>query len=180
MNIFVLSFHPLHAAELHCDQHLSSQPKEATQMLSTCIRLWHEAHPDTEAPQYYAEVPTVGIYKSTHASHPCTKWLRHSSANMRWFVSFTSGLFAEFAHRSGKLHGSQDPFINCLTWIKNNGWPAEDNYGSPHAQAMPDEYKTQNAVDAYRAYYRAEKSILKGKAVTYTKRDVPAFMRGVL
>jgi len=43
---------------------------------------------------------------------------------------------------------------------------------TPFAQAMPDEYKHDDAVVAYRAYYINEKANL----LTYTKRDQPTWL----
>jgi len=47
---------------------------------------------------------------------------------------------------------------------------------TPFAQAMPEQYRGDDAVAAYRRYYTAEKMILRGKPVTWTRRERPAWL----
>lgn len=47
---------------------------------------------------------------------------------------------------------------------------------TPFAQAMPDEYKRENPVEAYRTFYRENKQNHRG-IVTYKKRPVPDFLK---
>lgn len=52
---------------------------------------------------------------------------------------------------------------------------APDTAQTPFAQAMPEQYRGPDAVQAYRRYYVAEKMTLRGRPVTWTRRERPAW-----
>jgi hypothetical protein len=92
MNIFILSAHPVLAAEDLCDKHISKMCLETAQLLSTAARA-HGAETDD-------------LYKSTHVNHPCAVWARSSRANYRWLLLHGDAIGHEFARRYGKIHKS--------------------------------------------------------------------------
>jgi hypothetical protein len=47
---------------------------------------------------------------------------------------------------------------------------------TPFVQAMPDAYKHEDPVEAYRTYYRLSKLEQRG-IVTYKKRSIPEFLK---
>jgi hypothetical protein len=155
MNIFVLDTCPTIAAQMQCDKHVVKMPLECAQMLSTVHR--HYGSDDAQ------------LYKSTHKHHPCTLWAATSRANYAWLFDHFRALNDEYFHRYYKNH---------LSWTKLRDVLAEppaqmrDDDPTPFAQAMPDEYKHDDAVVAYRAYYINEKANL----LTYTKRDQPTWL----
>ena len=155
MNIFVLDTCPTIAAQMQCDKHVVKMPLECAQMLSTVHR--HYGSDDFQ------------LYKSTHKHHPCTLWAATSRANYAWLFDHFRALNDEYFHRYYKYH---------LSWTKLRDVLAEppaqmrDDDLTPFAQAMPDEYKHDDAVVAYRAYYINEKANL----LTYTKRDQPTWL----
>ena len=155
MNIFVLDTCPTIAAQMQVDKHVVKMPLECAQMLSTVHR--HYGSDD------------VQLYKSTHKHHPCTLWAATSRANYAWLFDHFRALNDEYFHRYYKNH---------LSWTKLRDVLAEppaqmrDDDPTPFAQAMPDEYKHDDAVVAYRAYYINEKANL----ITYTKRDQPTWL----
>jgi hypothetical protein len=155
MNIFVLDTCPTIAAQMQCDKHVVKMPLECAQMLSTVHR--HYGSDD------------VQLYKPTHKHHPCTLWAATSRANYAWLFDHFRALNDEYFHRYYKNH---------LSWTKLRDVLAEppaqmrDDDPTPFAQAMPDEYKHDDAVVAYRAYYINEKANL----LTYTKRDQPTWL----
>ena len=79
----------------------------------------------------------------------------------------TKGMLNEYTKRFDKTHACEEPIKRmALLW---NRIP----YGemTPFAQAMPDEYKDEDAVKAYRAYYQS-KAYSKG-GVRYVRTSYP-------
>ena len=141
MNIFVLDKHPRTAARMHCDKHVPKMILETAQMLSTAHRVY-------DTPQ------AEKVYKQAHLNHPCTKWIRESVDNYGWAFDLFRELTNEFVARRGKRH---------LSWTKLSSHlshtPPLPLAGlTPFAQAMPNEYKQDDPVEAYRAYYLGDKS----------------------
>lgn len=133
MNIFVLDVDPFYAAKAHCDKHVPKMILESAQMLSTVLG---------------------GPYKPTHANHPCTLWVAESRANAEWLWELMGALDIEYATRWHKdvSHKSYDAMRPWFKEIKKMSGKTL----TPFAQAMPDEFKNDNAVEAYRAYYRSK------------------------
>lgn len=133
MNIFILDNNPATAARYHADKHVPKMVLESAQMLSTVLK---------------------GPYKPTHANHPCTKWVAASRQNAEWLWLLADHLNIEYKERFGhsKNHKSWDAIEPIWREIRT----LPDAGLTPFAQAMPDEYKQQSAVDAYRAYYRSK------------------------
>ena len=133
MNIFILDNSPAIAARYHADKHVPKMVLESAQMLSTVLK---------------------GPYKPTHANHPCTKWVAASRQNAEWLWLLADHLNIEYKERFGhsKNHKSWDAIEPIWREIRT----LPDAGLTPFAQAMPEEYKQQSAVDAYRAYYRSK------------------------
>lgn len=155
MNIFVLDTCPTVAAQMQCDKHVVKMPLECAQMLSTV----HRAFGSDE----------VALYKATHKHHPCTLWAAQSTANYYWLYDHFKALNDEYFHRYYKTHLSWSKLRDVVAYP-----PAlmRDDEPTPFAQAMPDEYKHDDAVTAYRAYYINEKA----KILTYSRRDKPSWL----
>lgn len=93
-------------------------------------------------------------YKLTHKNHPCTIWARTSMDNYLWLCSLGLELCKEYTYRYGKVHACQ-PYIEEMFDIV----PDIPDIGfTPPAQAMPDEYKDDNPIEAYRTYYLHDKA----------------------
>ena len=138
MNIFVVDNDPEIAALQLCDKHVVKMILESAQMLCSAFE-------NGEAP-----------YKRSFYNHPCTKWARESQANYESLLTHAYELCEEYFNRYGKIHKSLD----AIDWCDNNYHKLNlPNVGlTTFAQAMPDEYKNDNAVKAYRDYYNGEKS----------------------
>ncbi len=141
MNIFVLDENPIKAAQYHSDKHCIKMVLEHTQMLSTAIRIHSKDSVD-------------GIYKTAHLNHPCSKWTRENRSNFLWLCDATDELFKEYTRRYNKEHKSFSVFQIC----RNNANVIPIGSKTPHSLAMPDQYKTDNAVESYRTYYIKEKA----------------------
>lgn len=139
MNIFVLDKDPRLAARALCDKHVCKMIIETTQLL---------CNPLTDLP----DCP----YKRTHWNHPCAKWARESLFNYNWLINHGVYLGHEFYYRYGHDHKC----YNDILWAANNAYRIKfpQIEMTPFAQCMPDKYKQEDAVQAYRAYYIGEKN----------------------
>jgi hypothetical protein len=149
MNIFVLHADPRLAAQMVVDKHCVKMILETAQILSTARFLYGIS----------------GTYKPTHAKHPCTIWAAASAHNYAWLWHHGMGLCEEYTHRYGRIHKSQTLFEGELRRI-----PTMPRIGlTPFAQAMPDEFKHDDPVIAYRRYYLGAKAYI----AKWTNREEP-------
>lgn len=75
-----------------------------------------------------------------------------------------------------KAHGAPQADIAALRAAQHVPIGIPDAPRTSFAQAMPEQYRGDDAVVAYRRYYAAEKMILRGKPVTWTRRERPAWL----
>jgi len=106
-------------------------------------------------------------YKPTHKNHPCTVWACASSGNVDWLRMHGLEICTEYTRRFGRVHACA-PIIDSVGYAVWLYTPVGDQ--TPFAQVMPDEYKGDDAVEAYRRMYRATK--LPGK---YTNAQPPVW-----
>jgi len=142
MNIFYLDRNPKFAAKDHCDKHVSKMLLETAQILSTAL--------------FLNDISVPNIYKPTHIHHPSVKWAAKNLRQFEWLKLLGVRLGKEFVRRYDKNHKSQQ-VLNEISWhmcqIPNWG---DDTFTDP-PQVMPDKYKQDNTVQAYRDYYMGEK-----------------------
>tara|TARA_R110000824_G_scaffold280755_1_gene468937 strand:- start:1323 stop:1874 length:552 start_codon:yes stop_codon:yes gene_type:complete len=164
VNIFVLDESPQLAAQMMCDKHVVKMIVESAQMLSTAhrvldgeqytelsannrrIKRWKSTHNLME------EV----LYKASFVGHPCTQWVMQNNKNYYWLVEHAYELCKEYTRRYGKVHKSEY-MITLIRFRKPINIPTTNSI-TPFAQAMPEEYRNEDAVEAYRAYYLGEKT----------------------
>jgi hypothetical protein len=86
-------------------------------------------------------------------NHPCTIWARSSIDNYEWLYCYALALNEEYRFRYGRSHKSVHDVILKLPFydIPRNGL-------TPFAQAMPDELKGSDAIEAYRKFYHKDKA----------------------
>jgi len=149
MNIFVLDNDIKKCAQFHNDKHVVKMILETAQLL--CSVHWSLGF---EAP-----------YKSTHKNHPCAIWARESKSNYEWLCKLGLELCVEFEYRRNKIHSTKD----VINWCTKNTPKLDDKGLTNFALAMPDEFKTDNAVNSYRSYYLKDKIHL----ASWSKRDKP-------
>ena len=137
MNIFILHENPEEAAKALCDKHVVKMILETAQMLCA-------VHPEGVAP-----------YRRTHYNHPCTKWCRISRENYNWLIKHGYAICKEYRLRYGRKHKSQDVIEWCDENQSRLSFP--ETGLTEFAQAMPEEYKSESAVVAYRNFYIGEK-----------------------
>lgn len=164
MNIFVLDRDVKTCAQYHQDKHVVKMILETAQMLCAAHALTRSG----------IETP----YAATHARHPCTQWTWLSLTNYKWLCELGKELGAEYTYRYGKTHKSEA----VIDWAIAHELPRPDLGLTKFAQAMPDEFKRKDTVEAYRAYYRATKAEFKRKLrsggftidkAKWTNRPVP-------
>lgn len=151
MNIFFLHIDPQKCAEMHVDKHIIKMALELTQLLCS-------AH-------YMSNSEYKPPYKLTHKNHPSAIWTRSSTDNYKWLVSLGKELCKEYTYRYGKIHKCES-YINDLG---NNIPPLPDIGFTQPLQAMPDHYKEEDSIEAYRNYYFYGKEHLH----SWKKRNKP-------
>ena len=144
MNIFYFDECPVVSAEAQPDKMLVKMPLETAQMLCT-------AHRVLDGDEY---ADANGLYKTAYKNHPCTIWARESWDNYQWLYKHFIALGDEYKHRYGREHASITKLKDALFFHPDN---IEDKGLTPLAQAMPDEYKDDNPIVAYRNYVINEK-----------------------
>ncbi len=137
MNIFVLDQNPVQAAKMQCDKHVVKMPLETAQLLCN-------AYPKGEAP-----------YRQTHFNHPCSIWARESRENYLWLIEHGLALCAEYTHRYGKTHKSQEVILWCKDNISKLHFSKETR--SRFTLCFDKKFQIGNAIDSYRNYYKIEK-----------------------
>ena len=151
MNIFVLDTDPVLAAQYHCDKHVVKMILESAQILST--------------------VTGVG-YRPTHKSHPCTLWAGEYLGNALWVAKLAEALNKEYIRRYHKHEHKSWGVIRDMIYpeLLRMGLYGEIPIGnSPSPQCMPDEYKHEDPVQAYRNYYKGDKV----RFATWKNRETP-------
>lgn len=166
MNLFILDDDLDRCAEAHIDKHVGKMQLEAAQLMATT--LWVDkvlgfvprkltsdeigAIKKLTSVEPSIEERTFTRYLPTHINHPCAIWVRSSLGNYTWTHCYVNALNSENVWRGNKSHAScaevnrmPDPkHITC-------------DQMTPFALAMPDEYKSAYAIEAYRNYYIGEK-----------------------
>ena len=160
MNIFVLDEDPQEAARMQCDKHVVKMTLESAQMLSVAHRVCD-----------YDTLPKDSvIYGVSHQHHPCTQWVMKSVANYMWLFDHFKALADEYTYRYYLEHKSWWTLGDALSDAPKN---IADIGLTPFAQAMPQQYKDDDAVVAYRNFYKTEKhDFLK-----YRKRLAPSWLQ---
>lgn len=169
MNIFVLDWDPLKAAEYHCNKHVVKMVLESGQMLCTAHWVGHlysrgrtldsfDRVKDAQA--WVAEsVPARHLppWKMSHVNHPCSVWTRASLGNYRWHSELGLALCAEYTKRYGKVHKAQA----VHEWLATHTPPAWGTLSRnllPWPICVPDDCQGFDAIQSYRDYYNRHKS----------------------
>ena len=190
MNLFVLDLDPRVAAEAHADKHVVKMLLEACQLLYTAHWIW--AYPGLLEHNYSVKIaeeqkklsvpesmltapksisrPLEPGFRPAHIHHPCAVWVRRSQGNYLWAAELALALAEEYTYRYGKIHSCEAH----AKWLYENvpDYTALDQEN--FVQAMYDEYRRDDAIEAYRAYYRGSKG--ERGLLQYTRREKPVFL----
>lgn len=157
MNIFVLDEDPTIAARYNCDTHVCKIILESAQLLALAHIDLTTAPPQLNATKYKVK---------SFANHPITKWVCTNKANYKWLSQHAVSLCEEYTLRYGRAHATEPILRYFNTAIPNL---QESAYHSDFVQAMPDEYKRDCAIEAYRVLYKTAKRHL----VRYRLGNIP-------
>ena len=146
MNLFILDKDPIIAAKMYCDKHVIKLILECYQMLGSAV-ISHGATPDM-MPLTSKGTPLKGGYHF----HPVTKWVGKTRENFLWTSYHAAMLCEEYTKRYGKTHACSEG-LEKLYRMKDM---IPEGTLTPFAQAMPDEYRDDDVVRAYRAYYHSK------------------------
>ncbi len=160
MNIFVLNEDPIIAAKEQCDKHVVKMILESAQMLSSAHRLL-DGDDNVD--------PT--LYRTTHKNHPCTVWVRKTSANYAWLFRHFVSLCDEYSYRYGKIHLTDSKLRDVLKFFPEN---IDNGKQTPFALAMDVKIDPSDAVKSYRHYYKTKQEKFK---MVWTRRNVPSWFK---
>ena len=158
MNIFYTDHSPYVAAQGLPDKLVVKMILECAQMLSTAHHVLDgDAARDADK-----------LCKCTHTNHPSSVWVRECRSNYVWLQVHFNALCAEYTRRYGKVHLTQKKLSSILTRppvnIPDNPEAVYDpatnkltTFGTPIAQCMPEQFRSDDPVASYRAYVQATK-----------------------
>jgi hypothetical protein len=109
------------------------------------------------------------VYKPTHKNHPCAIWVRESADNYMLLFTLFKELCKEYTYRYGKVHKTDREKSHILFHVPDG---LQFSMVTKPAQAMPDDYKCDDAVEAYRRYFNAEKRNL----FSWKNRPIPEWV----
>ena len=155
MNIFFLHRDPQWAANALCDKHVPKMLLESAQMLSTAVHQ-HQSEFQKKLCDEEKKVTPNSLYKSAYPNHPMTKWVGFNRDCFRWALENAVFISQEYCKRFKKLHKSSAVINTIYDNNYNNDIP--DGFFKEPPQCMPDEYKDDDYVTAYRKYYQGAKS----------------------
>lgn len=146
MNIFILHLQAVIAAIMYCDKHVPKMCVELLQQMGSAV-IRHGATPE-QMPLTKKGTPLKGGYHR----HPCTVWCGDSRANFEWASRHAIALCEEYTRRFGKTHFCE----KGIRHLAEMSHMIPEGGLTPFALAMPDEYRDDDAVKAYRAYYHSK------------------------
>lgn len=97
---------------------------------------------------------TDGLYKLAHVNHPSTIWTRESIENYMWHFEYFCCMAEEYEERYGKTHLTYLLLKNRLR-LPPEKITKKERTAFP--LCMPDIYKQDDPIKAYRAFYIGEK-----------------------
>jgi hypothetical protein len=133
---------------MHCDKHVPKMILESAQMLCTA---YHESSPHKIEE---VEKNCSKFYKAAYKNHPSTVWARESISHWIWLYYLGLFLCKEYTLRYGKTHASEGlikAMGECPPDLPDGGFKEPP-------QCMPEEWKDESTVEAYRTYYFMDKS----------------------
>jgi len=167
MNIFATSPDPWQAALWLDDVRKNKMILESAQMLSTAMRMLD-----------YSKTNSLPIYKTTHISHPCTKWVCESRANYEWLFDHYTALGEQF----GKHHKSMDLWHYFNEYLNYGSFPSENITPFANAAARKEigvSFKhIPQTTEAYRLYL-SERWPRDKRTPKWNKGEKPEWYHGL-
>tara|TARA_B100000900_G_C20454818_1_gene664718 strand:- start:647 stop:1015 length:369 start_codon:yes stop_codon:yes gene_type:complete len=93
------------------------------------------------------------LYKPAYPKHPMTIWTGDSKANFDWAFDHAVAISRQYTKRFNNSHKS-----HIILQVLEDEYVGIPDIGfTTPPQCMPDEYKCDNYIEAYRKYYWNEK-----------------------
>ena len=142
------------------DKHIIKIILEAVQMLCTAV---HILEPGKH----------LNLYKIAHKNHPVTVWMRTSLDNYLWTLDLVEAMHQEWKFRYNHPPTKEHKSYRLAIYLRDNAPEASlfpEQGLTKFAMAMPDEYKDEDPVCAYRKYYQSPE---KRRLAAWKKREKP-------
>lgn len=103
-----------------------------------------------------------GPYRPTHKNHPCVKWAKDRK-NAAWLLRLGLALAREYTRRFTPRTKEKAGEATPPKYHKSQAVLEQFDFNCDEAPeefvlAMPDEYKSADPVESYRAYYLGDKA----------------------
>lgn len=148
MNLFVVDYDPVKAAQALPDKHVVKMCVENAQMLAVALGPLHGygwGHIRKKDGSFYSE--------RAHFNHPSTKWVRECHANTAWAIVHGLALCHEYMLRYDKIHAAVVAHLDSATLFKAHaGSLSQWKEVKEFARAMPDSIKNDKTIDSVQAY----------------------------
>lgn len=157
MNIFAIYENPVAAAINQCNRHVVKMPLEAAQMMSLAHRVLDGTETrivknNRRKTVFLLEDEREDIlYQPTHVNHPCSIWCRENKANYKWLYDHFMALCQEYTERYGRIHKCERVLAEMLSNFPDS--IPDSNELTPFVLTMPDQYKKDDRIQAYRDFY---------------------------
>ena len=161
MNIFFLHHDPAKAASYVYYKHKVKMILESAQMLCTAHHCYGSAEQKLHVP-----------YKQAHLNHPSTVWARRSRTTYMWLYDHMIALGKEYTKRYGKEHLT---IIKCRDFLATPPANIQGDEWVDPPQCMPDEFKQECSVSAYRHFYNVDKR--RSFKCVWTDREEPQWWK---
>ncbi len=158
MAIFILDPDPKINVQLLGDKHLTQAILTSAVALSTALHNvgCHESY----------------LYNSLAPKSSFNKWVAATKENFQWLLNTATYAGEEFLYRKERMHRS---YKDVILLIKENNLSSFIPNGKlqPFLQNLPEKYKQENTVQAYRNFYKEKKA----PNTHWTKREKPNWLK---
>ena len=165
MNIFMLDEDISKCARDHTYKHLIKMILEYSQLLSTAHRILDgklEVIVKNGRSKKVYSLPNGELndtlYTATHVNHPSAIWARQNDKNYKWLCELALELCNVYENYAKRTHKCKAVLTLCMDNVPKNISITEAK--TKLLLAMPDQYKNEDPVKAYRDYYKNEKTHL--------------------
>lgn len=113
-------------------------------------------------------IHTDDMYRPTHKSHPCVKWVMQSRENFAYLLTLNDALCKEYTHRYSKHHAGER-LVKLFKHTMRN-YPIGAGESTPFPICVnKDNLLDSDVVSEYRNFYIRDKA----RFCTWKHRDIP-------
>lgn len=166
MNIFPIDINPENCAKWSCDQHIVKILTEAVEVYSSALAYTHK--------EIWDKLDWKCKYKIIKT--PIVQWACNDS-NRIWLCFYIYELNKEYEYRYGKKHKAYKVFTCLANSVKE--MPYKDiqlTFPDTFVQIVPEHLKQDNAIEAYKNYYKYKYEQGFKIPMRWTKREKPKFL----